>query len=604
MSIRRIVELILDRNSAQKVEQGTKNALDKGTDPTKPRRNIDAIRGALNNLKGVAAALGVVFGVTFAVRRLKAFGAESIRVATEARATWNRLAGQLAVAGVRYSEVRGEISATARAMQDATTVGDEQFAVILQELLSTTNDYGKSLQEVGTVANLAAAKQIDLKTAAQLVGRAMVGQTGTLSRYGIIVQEGADVMEVLRERFAGMAANEARELDGQIKQLNNEWDDFKEAVGNAMIEAGGGTSVLQTLTGTVRGFTEWLDTNRGVVVGWARVVISSIQAIGESGRFLGRLLVNSFEVLGATVALVFSQLRNTFANSVNFILDGLDKIPGVNIEFRMNELTPEEFATQQQLLLDDIKGGAENMKGALVDLAAAYRDVGVAAVEAARGQVSATSGSSSQIVNGPDNVDPFSQLISTRKTSDPVADAAAQAEAIRRTYYMGLLNIRDDVDRANPFDGLIDQTEATAAFMRDGFKGVGRAMVAQMIEGRAAQEFAEGLSALGSAFWPVPNPAAFASAGKHFAAAAAFKAVGGAVGGAFGGSSSVPGSAGSIPGSSPRSGAALGAEVHIYLDPLSPSDYRVQRMVAGAIQEAKGVYGENMRLQIHGRTGG
>jgi len=49
--------------------------------------------------------------------------------------------------------------------------------------------------EVGGEADVAAGLQIDLSTATDLVGRAMVGETGTLKRYGIIVKEGADAVE-------------------------------------------------------------------------------------------------------------------------------------------------------------------------------------------------------------------------------------------------------------------------------------------------------------------------------------------------------------------------------------------------------------------------
>ena len=47
----------------------------------------------------------------------------------------------------------------------------------------------------------------------------------------------------------------------------------------------------------------------------------------------------------------------------------------------------------------------------------------------------------------------------------------------------------------------------------------------------------------------------------------------------------------------------MGPEVHIYLDPLSPGDERFQRVVMGASQNARERFGENVRVNIHPRTG-
>lgn len=606
MSIRRIVELVLDRGSAQNVEKGTKSALDRGTDPKKAKSNLSSIGGALKGLASIAAKLGLALGAAFVVRKIKDFGTEAVRVATESRAVWNRLAGQLAIAGVAYKDVQGEIKAAADQMQATTKVADEDFAAILQELVSTTNDYAGSMREVETVANLAAAKNLDFKTAAQLVGRAMVGQTGTLSRYGIVVQEGADVMEVLRSRFAGMAANETRTLEGKVAQLSNGWADFKEAVGNAIIEAGNGTSAIDTLTGVVRGLTDWLDTNRGAVVDWAHVVGRGALAAYESVRFVVRELFNFGQILGAVFQHSAATMERYLAPAVNRVADLLDRIPGVDIPIRLNELTPEEYAIESARLAAAIRGDAGDMVDALTDLGTAYRDVGVAAVEAATAQRAAT-GDSSTLATGPGGVvggggASIAAAGAPNLTGVLRDDFRTQfpglADEIRTSYASVWAQLQSDAANAGPFDGLIDQSSAAADFMRDGFKGVGKSIVGDLIEGRAGEQFAAGLAALASGIWP-PNPAALAASAKHFAAAAAFRALGSQGGGGRG----AVASAGALATSSSTAGTVPGPEVHIYLDPLSASDRRFQQVVRSATEQARANYGENMRVQIHPRTG-
>jgi hypothetical protein len=278
--IRKLVQLVLDKRAAAKVEADAKKAL-------------GGVNKAMASLKRAALSLGTALVAAFSVRAITRFGKETIRVAKEAEAIWNRLAQAVENVGVSFAEARPEVDAFARAMQDVTTVGDEDFAAILTELITTSGDYAASLREVGTVADLAAAKQIDFKTAAQLVGRAMVGQTGTLTRYGIVVEEGQDAMEVLRQTFRGFAANEARSMEGRLKQLNNEWSDFKQAVGDALLVAGGGTSIIESLTTSLKVLTDWINSNTDAFKTFGDAIaalqdplIRLLETLGKYLRFL------------------------------------------------------------------------------------------------------------------------------------------------------------------------------------------------------------------------------------------------------------------------------------------------------------------------------
>lgn len=631
MSIRRYVELLLDKNSAKRVEQGTKEALDKGTDPKNAEKNLGRVGGALERLRGAAKKLALAFGIAFAVRKIQQFGKESVRIAIESEAVWNRLEGQLAAVGVRYADVRAEIDATARAMQDRTTVGDEDFAAVLTELVGITGDYSRSLREVQTVADLAAAKQIDLRTSAQLVGRVMVGETGTLSRYGIIVEEGADAMEVLRARFRGMAANEARDLEGRLAQLNNEWSDFRQAVGDAMIEAGGGTSVIETLIGTVKGATIWVNENRLAIAGWGRVGIRTVRAVAETFRFLGRIVTNAFEAAGSSIALFVNELTDTWKRTFNSLLDVANKVPGIDIDFRFGGLTPEAFAQQQLEIQEGIEENAANMADALGDLAEAYRDVGTAAVEAAKGQAQSARGGEGNVnvstgpaaldiaspgdrelglsfaLVGDVDRDPLGTVLNPNRARAAREAMDAQMELMQRraqTTADGMASAFDGFfdAMARGFDGVEGVWGAAAELAR----GVGQSIIAGLAEGYSDYHMAQGAGKLAEGTWP-PNPAAIAAATQHFAAAALFRALPALAGAAAGGGSGGPGvgrapSVGALGTSRPGVRELPGTVVNVYVDPLTPSDPRFQRVVQGAVQNAQDRYGENVRVNIHSRS--
>ncbi|MFW6079799.1 MAG: hypothetical protein ACODAE_09265, partial [Gemmatimonadota bacterium] len=239
--LKRIVQLILDRRSARKTERDAQRALRKGTDPKRATRNLRTVEGAMQRLRGLALRLGGVLAATFGVRAIFNFGRESIRVATEADEIWTRLAATLETrAGVAFANVEQEIAALARGLQDVTRVGDEDFADVLQRLVAITGDYEASLANVGLVADVSAGAQVDLRTAAMLVGRAMVGQTSLLTRYGIVVEEGADAVEVMREAFDGMAEASTRGRAGLRAQIDNELADLKQAIGDILDDMSGG----------------------------------------------------------------------------------------------------------------------------------------------------------------------------------------------------------------------------------------------------------------------------------------------------------------------------------------------------------------------------
>ena len=626
MSIRRTVKLLLDRAAAKKVETDTQRSLVKGTDPKKPKKNIKKIGSALGGLKSLAAGLGVALGAAFVARKITQFGKEAVRVATEAAGIWNRLAGQLHVAGVAFSDVEGEINSTARALQDATTIADEDFAAILTELVGTTLDYSASLAEVETVANLAAAKQIELKTAAQLVGRAMVGQTGTLSRYGIIVEEGADAMEVLRAQFDGMARNEVRSLEGRTKQLSNEWEDFKQAIGDAMLAAGGGTSVLDTLIGTVKGMTRWVNENRSAIAFWGSLLLDIFKAIGTTviggvRSYIASLAVMR-DLLGTfvtSVKLAFARLVNITAAVVNAIIEGFNKIPGVfDIEFRMGGMDVEQFEADRAAAVDSLKESFGGYVDVLADVGRAWLEVGKKALFAERSQQSAV-----DVITGrPTAAPPIAALdISIneeairerlRRANELMAEQVVAFEAQQE-----LLQRRATATAEGMTSAFQTFFEATAT----GFSGAegiwasagqaardaGAAIVEGLVAGRVEQETAEGVAALAAGIWP-PNPAAFLSAAKHFAAAALFKAIpgairggGGGAGGGGAGSTSLP--RGALGSSAPGTERPLGPEINIFLDQLSPADPDFQRVTLGAIQNAQERFGENVRVNVHPRSG-
>jgi hypothetical protein len=549
-----------------------------------------------------------VLGGLFIANRIARFGADAIQTAIEADAVWNRLAGTLENAGVQFADVREEITANARAMQDATAVGDEDYADVLSELVSMSNDYAGSLQNVGLVADIAAAKKIDLTTAAQLVGKAMVGETSTLKRYGIVVEEGADAIEVMRERFKGMAENEMNTLSGQLKRMNNEWGDFKEAVGRAMTEAGGGTSIVDSMSNALRTMSIWVEQNADALKQWvtnaldAAATVAQMLGITSPARAGAAREISSIAAQGGGTDFLLrrqnrldEEKRRLEASLVDFNTGKGDQ----SRPFHARKREAEEYKTR----LEEIALIQAWISGRLTSPPASLTRQGVSATPAPAGTGPATA---------------------PARPAGPYAHASG---TVGGTEYgmdvpggVPLYNVGENEDRAEefvtPWERALHRINEAAEDNAGIFSELGRAWaeggiagLAKLFKVKARQALAEaaGMAARAVAFLALNNIPGAAKAGKAaamFAAEAAAWGGASAVAGAAGGG----GGGGSVGGvSAPNTRAAgnvqqLPPEWHIHMDPFSPTPH-VVRVVAASAGQAARYYGKDPTVHIHPGTG-
>jgi hypothetical protein len=113
-----------------------------------------------------------------------------------------------------YENYTAAISKAAAAGQQFG-LSDVQVTNALQTLVSVTGNTAASLNLMGLAEDLAAAKHMDLASAAQLVGRVFDGNVGILKRYGLAQVDGTSSTEALanlQQRLSGQAEANATEL--------------------------------------------------------------------------------------------------------------------------------------------------------------------------------------------------------------------------------------------------------------------------------------------------------------------------------------------------------------------------------------------------------
>jgi len=227
----------------------------------------------------------------------------------------NQLSQALQNVGSDYSALSVEIEKSLAATQAKTSFGDGPQREALSELVAITGQYEGSLKQLQLATDLAAAKNMDLVSAATLVGRAAIGDTALLKRYGIVVAEGATAVETLtqmQERFGGSA----EAMADPIEQIKNYMGDLAEQVGAKLLPTL--KSLVDRIIPIIQKVMEWIDANPALV----NTLIMITAAIGGVFVTLGPLLMmlpmiaSGFTLMLGPVGLAIAAIMGLIAVGV------------------------------------------------------------------------------------------------------------------------------------------------------------------------------------------------------------------------------------------------------------------------------------------------
>jgi hypothetical protein len=203
----------------------------------------DEASSALGKLGNSFSSLKAkVLGVAAVFATLTAAGISAVRAYMGQENATNKLNIALKNQGIYSAKTSQDIHDYAAALQRTTAFGDEAI-LETQALLTTFGLAGDKLKDTTKAAiDLSVGLGIDLKAATMLLGKAFVGETASLSRYGIKIDESIPkaqkfeaVMGQLNQRFGGAAEAQLQTTAGQIANLSNRLGDLKERIGGELI---------------------------------------------------------------------------------------------------------------------------------------------------------------------------------------------------------------------------------------------------------------------------------------------------------------------------------------------------------------------------------
>ena len=343
---------------------------------------VDAVAKSTANLKPILIGAGVAFAA------LAAAGMKAVQAFAEAEQAQKELNDALKIAGVYSDAYSDRLSKVALELQNLTGVGDETIKNT-QTLLVSFGLVGTKLEEATRLTvDFAKAQGVDLKAAALVVGKAFAGETGALSRYGIVIDESIpkterfnEVLRQLQSRFGGRAAGAADTLTGQINIFKEALGDMAEAIGGAIVAS------LTTLGGGITKVKAIFDEVTTFLAGTTEATIRQQIAIwGELAgvfQFLGDKLpdwlgAKKFQDISQGLQGTQKQLQ---AALQDVLMDEKAAIELANKRYEVNVKNNQAIALQAEARKKQIEAEKELAK--LAEVRAKYEKEAALAAEAA-----------------------------------------------------------------------------------------------------------------------------------------------------------------------------------------------------------------------------
>lgn len=203
----------------------------------------DAASGALSSIKEKLGGVGTVAAglagaaVGGAIALGKALW-DAGKAAAEEEVGVARLGAAVTASGADWGNAQTAIEAYLASEANRVALDDGVGRDALTRLTTATGDYKQAMDLLPLAIDLAAAKQIPLATAAELVGKVAEGNTGVLGRYGIVLGEGATATEALtamQQKFGGQGEAFAGTFEGQQQRMGIAMGNLKETIGTLVL---------------------------------------------------------------------------------------------------------------------------------------------------------------------------------------------------------------------------------------------------------------------------------------------------------------------------------------------------------------------------------
>lgn len=218
------------------------------------QKNAGRMEGSFTKLGGAATKLGGVMAAAFSVKLIKDFTQESLRAWGQQERAMNKLTLAVENSPLLTGDAAGSLATFAAEMQKTTTIGDETTMAMQSMLASmdlTTEQINKTVK---AAANYSAAMGVDMTQAVRQLSKSYSGLQGELGEQIPAIREltkeqleNGEAIDLINEKYAGMAEQLRGDTLGGVKAFTNAWGDMTEQVGRSVSRTF--DPLIKTLTG-------------------------------------------------------------------------------------------------------------------------------------------------------------------------------------------------------------------------------------------------------------------------------------------------------------------------------------------------------------------
>ena len=231
-----------------------------------------------------AGRVGLLLGGTLAVGMGKA-----VIAAADAQKSQAALEAQLKASGTTYSAHASQIDAVIQKHSQLAGIDDEELQGAFTRLVRASGDVNKAMAQMGTVTDIARARNIDASKAGDLLAKVMAGNVSALNRYGAGVEKGATVTEALatiQRRFSGQAEAYGRTAAGAQDRFRVAVENLQEAMGRGLLP------IVTKVANGIGNLSRWAERNQTTfkaLVAVAGTLAASLLAISVATKVAAAL---------------------------------------------------------------------------------------------------------------------------------------------------------------------------------------------------------------------------------------------------------------------------------------------------------------------------
>ena len=239
-------------------------------------KQISTVEGKILNLQNSTKQWMTAISSSAAIIAIATLAKQAVEASAEQEMSIRKLSVAVQNAGYSWNQTNGQILGFIDSLRQTTTYSDNETISVFQKLITYTQNIEEAMRGTKLALDIASSGFADADTAAKLVGKAFEGDVQALGKlipqlkaanneqlkHMTSAERTAYALDILQQKFGGMAAGEINTFSGATKQLSNEWNELLRALGDFITKEPNVTNSILLIKGATKGLADQLDALR------------------------------------------------------------------------------------------------------------------------------------------------------------------------------------------------------------------------------------------------------------------------------------------------------------------------------------------------------